>query len=272
MKQFILKNKKALAGIAGALLIGGISMSFQDSPFAYSKFSVDEDPRIFQVCSDTVPDKEGIKMRDLDKLQSELDRSMLQVNQELKKLDLSKVQPDVEAALKKIDLDKISKDVELALKQVDMSKLMADVSASLKDINAGIYKADVEKALAEAAKEIEEAKPELKEVDQEMIRKELNNAKKEIDKARLKIDGIDMDKVMAEARTGLDAAKAELKLTKEMLTEMEKDGLVNTKQGFTLEYKNKDLYIDGVKQAEKTTDKYRRYFKGEDFKIKIAKD
>ena len=272
MKQFILTNKKALAGVAGALLIGGITMSFQDSPFTYSKFAVDEDPRIFQVCSDTLPDKEGIKMKDLGKLQSELDRSMLQVNGELKKLDLSKVQLDVEAALKKIDMNKISKDVELALKQVDISKIMADVSASLKDINAGMHKAEVETALAEAAKEIDQAKLELKEVDQEMISKELSNAKKEIDKARLTIDKIDMDKLMAEARAGIETAKAELKLTKEMLTEMEKDGLVNAKQGFTVEYKNKDLYIDGVKQAEKTTDKYRRYFKGEDFKIKIDKE
>ncbi len=34
MKQFILKNKKAIAGISAALVIGVITMSFQDTPFS----------------------------------------------------------------------------------------------------------------------------------------------------------------------------------------------------------------------------------------------
>ena len=273
MKQFILKYKKAIAGTVGVLLIGGITMSFQDSPFAYSKFSVEDDTAVmYRSCKDTLPDKEGIKMKDFDKLQSELDRSMLQVNDELKKLDLSKLQLDMEAALKKIDMDKIGKDVELALKSVDMGKMMADVSSSLKNINVDFDKVDVEKALAEANKEIDKARLELKEIDKDMLKKEIDNAKQEIEKAKIKLDKIDMDKIMDEARVGIDKAKAELRLTREMFTEMEKDGLVNSKNGFTIEYKNKELYIDDVKQTEKTTDKYRKYFKDEDFKIRINKD
>ncbi len=57
-----------------------------------------------------------------------------------------------------------------------------------------------------------------------------------------------------------------------MFNEMEKDGLINSKEGFTIEYKNKDLYIDGKKQSEKTTDKYRKYFKQDHFKIRIDKE
>jgi hypothetical protein len=272
MKQFILKNKKALAGTIAVLLIGGITMSFQDSPFAYSKFSVADDPGIYSACTDTLPEKEGMKMQEFDKLQTELDRSLLQVNDELKKMDFSKMQLDIETALKSVDMDKIRKDVDLALKNVDMSKLMAEVSASIKNIDIDYNKADIEKALAEAAKEIDKAKLEIKEIDKEKLKKELTNAQQEIDKAKLKIEKIDMDKVMTEARAGIDKAKEELKLTKEMFTEMEKDGLISSKDGFTIEYKNKDLYIDGVKQPEKTTDKYRKYFKKEDFKIKINKD
>jgi len=57
-----------------------------------------------------------------------------------------------------------------------------------------------------------------------------------------------------------------------MFNEMEKDGLINSKEGFTIEYKNKDLYIDGKKQSEKTTGKYRKYFKQDHFKIRIDKE
>ena len=70
----------------------------------------------------------------------------------------------------------------------------------------------------------------------------------------------------------LKKAKTELKDTKEMISEMEKDGLVDSKKGFELEYKDKVLYIDGKKQTEKVTEKYRKYFKKEHFKIRIDKE
>ena len=115
-------------------------------------------------------------------------------------------------------------------------------------------------------------KLEIKDIDQDAIKKELDKAKMEIEKARVEIDKIDMDKIMKEARESIDKAKEELRLTKEMFTEMEKDGLIDPKQGFTIEYKNKDLYIDGKKQSAKTTDKYRKYFKKDHFKMTIEKE
>jgi hypothetical protein len=48
--------------------------------------------------------------------------------------------------------------------------------------------------------------------------------------------------------------------------------LISSKEGFTIEYKNKELYIDGKKQSVKTTDKYQKYFKKEHFKITIEKE
>ena len=272
MKQFILKNKKALSGTIAILLIGAVTMSFQDSPFAYSKFSVPEDGTTEHCCTDTLPKKEGMTMKDFEKLQAELDNPMLQVSGELKKMDLSKIQQDVEASLKNIDMEKMKKDIELAMKNIDMTGMMAEVGSALKNVSSDYTNADVEKALTEAKKELEKAKLDIKEIDKDALKQEMDNAKKELSKAKLEIEKIDMDKIMAEAKNGIDKAKGELKLTREMFTEMEKDGLINSKNGFTIEYKNKDLFIDGLKQTEKTTDKYRKYFKNEDFKIKIDKD
>ena len=53
---------------------------------------------------------------------------------------------------------------------------------------------------------------------------------------------------------------------------MENEPLNNSKAGFTIEYRNKELYIDGKKQDEKTTDRYRKYFKQDHFKVTIDKE
>ena len=275
MKQFILKHKKALTGIIAILFIGGVTMSFQDSPFAASKFTVQEDFDLQELNTDTVPEKEcngSMKMKDFDKIQSQLDKSLVQVNEELKNINFDKIQKDVQASLKGLDMEKIIRDVELALKNIDVNKLVADATSALKDINWDNKSEEMEKALGEARKEIEKAKLEIKDIDKEAIEKELEKAKLEIEKTKFNFDKIDMDKNMAEARSGIDKAKEEMSLIKEMFTEMEKDGLINAKEGFTVEYKNKELYIDGKKQSEKITDKYRKYFKKDHFKMTIEKE
>jgi Asp-tRNA(Asn)/Glu-tRNA(Gln) amidotransferase A subunit family amidase len=244
--------------------------------FSYDKYVIKDNNFSLNDCPyDTVPGKDykgSMKMKDFDKLQSELDKSLLQVNEEMKKIDLSAMQKEIEASLKAVDMEKIMKDVESSLKSIDLEKMMADISSSLKDVNLELKSSEIEKAMQEAKKEIEKAKLEIKEVDREAIKKELEKAKLEIDKIKPEIDKIDMDKIINEARAGIDKAKEELKLTREMFTEMEKDGLINSKEGFTVEYKDKSLYIDGKKQSEKITDKYRKYFKQEHFKMKIDKD
>ena len=54
-----------------------------------------------------------------------------------------------------------------------------------------------------------------------------------------------------------------------MFNEMERDGLISTKEGFSIEYKDRSLYINGNKQTEQVTDKYRKYIKREHFRIDI---
>ncbi len=272
MKQFILKNKKTLAGTIAILLVAAITMSFRDLPYAQSEFFMQEPYYDSGNCTDTVPDRETMKMEDFDRLQLDLDKSLLQVKDELEKIDFSKIQKDIEASLKKVDMDKIRSDVELALKSIDLDKMLADVSLSLKDLDLHDNQADIAKALAETKKEIEKAKLEINVIDRDAIKKELAQAKMEIAKSRLEISKIETDKMMAQAIAGIDQAKSELKMTKEMFNEMQKEGLISSKNGFTIEYKDKDLYVDGIKLPKKTTDRYRKYFKNEKFKITIDKD
>jgi hypothetical protein len=73
---------------------------------------------------------------------------------------------------------------------------------------------------------------------------------------------------MEHARTGLEKAKKEITLLKEFTSELEKDGLVDRKKGYTIEIKSGEMYINGVKQSKEVNDKYRKYFKDEDYTIK----
>lgn len=266
MKQFILKNKKSISYTLAMLLMGFIAMSFLNSPVGYDEFTGENEYISESTCLDTMPDKEGIKMKDFDQLQAQLETVLGKVGAELKGIEFEKLQLEAATrALKEMDMEKVMKSVEQSLKSIDLDKSLADISVSMQDLKADYNQEDVEKALAEAKKEMEKAKLEIKDFDKSAF-------KKEMEKSMLEIEKIDMNKIMDEARAGIDKAKEELKLTKEMFTEMEKDGLINKKAGFTIEYKNKELYIDGKKQDERTADKYRKYFKQEHFKMKIEKE
>lgn len=269
MKQFIEKHKKAVTGIAAAMGIGIIALSFQDSPF------ISHDYELTENCRDTVPDRnyEGsMKMKDFDKLIDQMDNTFLDVEKNIKNIDIDKMMKGVEASLASIDMDKIMKDVSLSLKNIDVDKILRDVQLSLKDIKTDEISKEVESALKEAQTEIAKAKKEIAEVDTKSIARDLEAAKKEIEKSKAEFGKIDMTKIMDEAREGIDKAKAELKQIKQMFLEMEKDGLIDTKKGFSIEYKNKELLIDGKKQTEEVTNKYRHYFKDDHFKMKIDKD
>jgi len=270
MKQFILKQSAALTGLAAVLVLGFVLMSFQDSPLVHGKYDLE------QQYYDTVPDKDWgdhMKMKDFDKLMNDLDtKIIMQVGDALKNIDFGKIERDVENSLKSIDMEKIMKDVENSLKDIDVNKILADVRSSMKEIDWNKHSAEVNEALKEAKEEMEKAKLEIKDIDMKEISKEIEKAKLEIEKSKAEIKKIDMDKIMKEAKEGIAEAKEELKQTKAMFNEMEKDGLINQKDGFSIEFKDKDLYINGKKQPDNVADKYRKYTREKNFKITIDKE
>jgi len=268
MKQFILKHKKPFLGLSAMLLVGGITMSFQDTPIMNKVLSQGT------VKQDTVPSKHdrSLTMKEFDELMHHLDKDMSNLRLELKEIDVRKIEKEIESSLKELDVEKIMKDVELSLKEIDLDKINAEITSSLKEIDIDKVEEDVSKAMAEARKELEKAKIEISKIDKDKIRKELNEARAEMEKSRIEIRKIDTDKIMKDAQQGMQKAKDELRLMKEMFNEMEKDGLIDTKQGFKIEYKDKELLINGVKQPEKVADKYRKYIRDENFEISIDKD
>jgi len=52
-----------------------------------------------------------------------------------------------------------------------------------------------------------------------------------------------------------------------MLDEMEKDGLINSKEDYDIEYKEGNLYINDQKQPQEVLNKYKEYFKKDNTRI-----
>lgn len=269
MKQFILKHKRAAGAIAACLFIAVVTLSFKETPFVNQVWN---QPKTMQ---DTFPGKkhgDALTMKEFDRLIENMDKEMLKVGDEMKKIDVDAILKQADLSMKAVDIDKIMKEVELSMKEIDLEKIQAEVTGSMKEIDMDKINADVQAELKEAKQEMEKAKLEIKNIDRAEIKKEMENAKLEIEKSKDEIKKIDIDKIMHEAKEGIGKAKQELKELKTMFTEMENDGLINSKNGFKIEFKNSDLYINGEKQKQPVTDKYRKYFKEDHFEMEIEKE
>ena len=72
---------------------------------------------------------------------------------------------------------------------------------------------------------------------------------------------------MAKAQEGINKAKEKLQQMKDFTDALAADGLIDKKKGYTIEWKDGNLYIDGKEQPKNISDKYRKY--EEEGKIKM---
>lgn len=291
-----LRSSFLYTGISAIVIILSVSLiAWAGNPTQHSPSPVNN--------QDTIPTKKRTKVtreegdRDLDRQIRELDRAKEQLN-ELKEKDWEKIKREIEQSLKRIDLDKIKLEAEKAVKEVDLTRIEKEIENSLRKIDFDKIERDIEKALKEtdikgelnkAKQELQNAKLEIeqqlknkewrKEIEQELkkinsneIKEELENARREIERARADIDleKISLGKELEKAHLEIDRAKDELKGYQEMIYSMEKEGLLDTKENYKIEYKNGTLRINGKKQSEETINKYKKYFKKE--KVSITKE
>ncbi len=247
---------------------------------------------------DTVPTKKNENARrpsdkDLDKELRELDEARKSLN-EIKDKDWDKIQRDVEEAIEKIDFQKIGREVEESIRKVDMEKIGKEIEDAISKIDFKKIEQDVEAALNEVSKidrekirqdiqkvgkDLEEQLEkkewrkeieEMKKIDMEKIKMDMEKARKEVLRVKedLKREKLSMKETMQNAGIGIEKAKEELKGYQEMIYSMEQDGLLSTKDDYSIEYKKGELSINGKKQSGAITDKYKKYFKNDAITIK----
>jgi len=212
-----------------------------------------------------------IKDKDWDKMQRDLQES-------LKKIDLEKIQQQAAAAMKQVDVEKINREVQESLKKIDFDKIQREIDQSLQEVSK-IDKEQIARELSKAKLQVDQAlekanwQQEWKNslnIQQEEIQKQMADAKKQMQKAEedLKHQKFNFKKDLDKAKTDIDHAKEELKSYQEMIYDMEKDGLLDTKDDYSVEYKDGDLFVNGKKQPQEVTDKYKKYFKQDHVTIK----
>ena len=261
---------------------------------------------------DTIPTKKRIKstresgdkdldkeLRQLDKAKEELetlsdkdwDKIRREVEESIKNIDTDRIKREVEQSLKQVDMDRIQKEIEASLNKVDFNKIERDVEKAMKEVEITLNETDIKKELYKARKEIGKAKVEVeeqlknkdwqKEVQEELqkvnskeIEDAMENARKEMDRVKedMNLEKLNMSKELDKARNEIDKASIELKGYQEMIYAMEKQGLLNTNADYKIEYRNGELRINGKKQTEATTNKYRKYFKSNKDKTTITKE
>ena len=263
-------KRNILFSFAFCIILAITAMAFQDSTVInkqHKKTMLDTVPQIHNNDIDIELNLNPDSYRDLDQT---IKKSLEMAEKSMKEIDWNKISKEVEQSMKQIDMAKLQMEIDKSMKAIDWEKIKAEINRSMKEIDMSKMKMDIEKEIHGALKnintdELKKSMEEIKKINFDDLKKEMENLKKEMelnkDHLKLELDNAKLE--MLKAKTGLSEIK-------EMTTEMEKDGLVNKKESNTIEYKNKELLINGKKQSPEMTEKYRKYFKGDNFKFKFS--
>ncbi len=198
-------------------------------------------------------DAKDFDMKHFDEGMKEFDKAMAHLDIEIKKIDFSEINKEVNEALSKIDFNRISQDVNESLKKIDWDKIKVDVDKSLQQAKEQLAQVNTEK-INEKLKEVQGK------LNSEEFRSQFN-AQKMQEK---------IEEGMKNAQKDLDKTKETLLNYKALTNALQNDGLIDKKKGFSIQLKNGELFINGVKQSKETTEKYRKYYQGKnDFNIEI---
>lgn len=215
-------------------------------------------PYVLSVDQDTLKPKSKSQLKknypagEIDIEMKEMEKAMAEMNKEMK-IDFSKMDKEIKQAMEEI-------------KKIDFAKISQDVEASLKEINWDKTRMEVDKALKEAEIKI-------KAIDIKKLEKEMAKVSEEVSKQKI-ISQVDLEKIkknvqesLAKAKLSIANSMKELSQLKEFTDSLEKEGLINKKKGYKIEIKDGELYINGNKQTKEVNDKYRKYFKEDNFSI-----
>jgi hypothetical protein len=262
-------NRNILLGISFCLVLAFSAMAFQDS----SKIN----KPIRQSAIDTVPRNNDIDINiDMKGLEENIKKSMEMAQKSIQNIDFTKMQKQIELGMKQVDMARLQTDINNSMKSVDWKKMQTEIDRSMKQIdlskmqmNLENLQLNIEKEVKDAMKnintdEFKKSMEELKKINFDDMKKEMEKVQKEME---LNKDHFKMD--MDKLKVDMEKVKVEMGEIKHMTEEMEKDGLLNRTESNNIEYKDKELFINGKKQSPQMTEKYRKYFKGDNFKFKF---
>ena len=250
MKQHFSATRLVFMLASIVIIIGFSAFSQKEKSSRYS-FRKETDTPNIDTPTPLIHDR-YLNVGDMDKIDAaikKLEQQMERLNEQVNRMDFNKVQKDVNDAMQKVDFDKIERQINESLKKVDYQKMKKDLRESM--VQAESF--DRIKAQMEMAK-----------------------AQLERQKANMAINNkdfkVDVDKAMRNAKEAMLKAKEELQNLKEFTNELEKDGLINKSKYYKIEVKAGELYINDKKQTKEVNDKYRKYYRKDNFIINLNED
>lgn len=197
-------------------------------------------------------------------------------NGALAEIDLSGLLSEV---MEDIDWDNIGAEISDSLKNIDWEEIQVDVKEAMKEANKTMKEVHLttresSKEIAEAKKQIAEAHKQIAEASKQLAEARRHEAEirhEEIKKYRKELDN---DEDIYIRRTGkkvpVDPSTKILVTSSrdKLLKTLEKDGLIDRRNGYKIVKKGNELYIDGIKQSKEVLNKYDKMMGDENFTIK----
>lgn len=226
---------------------------------------------------DTIPKKEK-KIRDLDDVLDELngvdfkmdmEKMQKELNESMRKLDMKKMQLDIEKAMRDVNFEKMQKDIEQSMSKIDFGNMEKEMGKAMKELDAAKIQRDIQESMQKI--EWDKMKVELdklKEIDMSKMQLDMEKMQAELSKI-----GPEIERSMEKAKEGVEKAKVEMKEYKGFVDGLEKDGLINKKEPYTIKHDNGELFINGKKASDATYKKYRPFLeKRKKFTIEKSDD
>jgi hypothetical protein len=279
------KRKKYLV-LVGLLLIAVTTVAWQID----NKKKTDTTSEYHAARDTTQPkqrdnDQDEFRMNELEDAMKKLDIEIGKLDLHMKDLDLQ-LSKQLSEAMNKIDFEKMSRQINEQMKKIDVDKIKMDVNNSIEeahhqlkkidlekmgnDIKDDMRKIDVDKIKTEVNNSIQQVHDQLKQIDMQKLRNETLELQQNFNSGKFKMQ---IQDAMKGAKQSMERAKQELQDMQEFTDQLEKDGLIDKKKGYNVEWKKEgDLYINGKKQTREISDKYSRYYKKDGYKIEMSGD
>ena len=267
-----LRNLRIPLAVAAVAITSVFVLSSWDFKNTYTAWN-DND---YDNC-DTIPKKEK-KIRDLDDVIDELnavdfkmdmEKMQKELNESMKKLDLKKMQFDMEKSMHDVDFQKIQKEIERSMAKIDFPNIEKEMANAMKEFDA----TKIQKEVQESMQKIEWDKMKIefdkvKDIDMKKMQLDMEKMQAELSKI-----GPEIEKSLENAKVEIEKAKIEMKEYKEFVDGLERDGLINKKEEYTIKHDNGELFINGKKASDTTYKKYKAFLdKRKKFTIEKSDD
>jgi len=201
-------------------------------------------------------------------------------NETLAELDLGGIIKD---AMKGIEWESFYEEIQDSMSKEDWEGVQKEMRAALRQTHSAMAEARKEMAAARKnySKEIAEANKQMAEARKQMAEahKQLAEARKQLayasrDEIKKQREAFDNDEDIYIRRHGkktpiLVPTKIQVASSHDkLLKAMERDGLIDRVNGFKIEKKGNELYIDGIKQSKEVVKKYDRMLGKKNLTIK----